>query len=934
MVPPPLTWDPKTPMPSPAHFEDVKSSTERTPMFEPSDFGDDEELQTVVTTAAYDLRPKFTGRSVTIRRLGELIDRAFDKRELAFAVVTGDAGSGKSRLVGELIARVKARHGDAIVITGADDGQVYGPIARALAARYGIGAADEVGDARDRLEAGVRAVLPPARTLEVVHLVAHLMRIPFDDSPVLAPLLEAPQRLEARAFMALKRLIAAEAERAPLLIVLENLETAGAETVNLISYLAAGLRDARIAILATGTTKLVERHPSFGDGEVAPTRIELGALTALEAEELLRELCKQLADVPPKLVDHVRGLGGSAAASPRTIHELVRLLLESDVIVREGLMWRVDAKALAATTLPKTYDALVAARLRVMDATERRVLEMAAAVGETSWLDAILAIERSTTAIGAAGFGAIDADGPTLAQIAASGDHSRVAVVAAVGKLVEHEWLSESSAATIPGERELRFASPNLWQLVYAGIDEPRRRTYHATVARWHELHPEGRGAAAQEEVAHHLALAGEAREAAVRYRRAAEFARAQFANERAIRLYDRALACFGAGAPGDLATRIQLWHDLGSIYELIGDFEAALGAFERMLRLSWVFASKTKAAVAFNKMGRVWRRRGDLRLALEYLERGLELFRSAADARGIAGSLDDIGKSLQMLGRYDEAHAKITEALQRRGKGGDPRSIATSLSRLGEVQTDRGQYESALTCHQEALELRQKAGDRWGVAVSHNNLAALAFELGDPAGARTGWLSALAEAEGIGALPLTALILTNLGELALATNAVEEARSRLDNALEIIDDIEDRGLESECCRHLAQLEAHQGHPTEARELAERALTAARKTGLREKEAQAQITLGDVLSASLYDAGADAGEPMAAAAYSKGVEILRSIHNDAALGRALLSYGRFKAESGQIADGKDLLRDALAVFSRLGLAKPAQDVTDVLSKLG
>jgi tetratricopeptide (TPR) repeat protein len=332
--------------------------------------------------------------------------------------------------------------------------------------------------------------------------------------------------------------------------------------------------------------------------------------------------------------------------------------------------------------------------------------------------------------------------------------------------------------------------------------------------------------------------------------------------------------------------------------------------------------------------MGRVWRRKGDLKLALEYLERGLELFRGAGDGRGIAGSLDDIGKSLQMLGRYDEAHAKITEALQRRGKGGDPRSIATSLSRLGEVQTDRGQYESALTCHQEALELRQKAGDRWGVAVSHNNLAALAFELGDPAGARTGWLSALAEAEGIGALPLTALILTNLGELALATNAVEEARSRLDNALEIIEDVEDRGLETECCRHLATLERLSGHPQAARELAERALDVARRAGLREKEAQAYLAIGEVLSASLYDVSSDSSDAHdAAVAYEQAIEVLRSIHHEAQLGKALVAFGRFKAETGAVADGKDMLRDAIAMFAKLGLSKPHDEIEKLLATL-
>src|SRR5262249_32659468 len=67
---------------------------------------------------------------------------------------------------------------------------------------------------------------------------------------------------------------------------------------------------------------------------------------------------------------------------------------------------------------------------------------------------------------------------------------------------------------------------------------------------------------------------------------------------DRATRLYAAALGCLGQG---DLASRIHLWHDLGSVFQLKGDHDSALGAFERMLRLAWVVASRTKAAVAFN---------------------------------------------------------------------------------------------------------------------------------------------------------------------------------------------------------------------------------------------------------------------------------------------------------------------------------------------
>jgi len=919
----PVTWEHNTPAPGSLSGAE---GTERTPQFEPADFGEGEEERTVVTKTAYELRSRFTGRSRAIAQLQELTDKAFDEGQVGFAVITGEPGMGKSRIVSELIARVRTVHPTTVAVQGIADenARAYGPVARALTVRFGLAPGEDPAESRDKIQAGVAEVVPASKVPEVAHLIAHLLRVPFDDSPVVTPLLESPQRLEARLFMALKRFLQAEAERHPVFVVIENLEMCGQDTINFVHYLAAGLRDARVVLIGTATKALYERHPAFGDGEVAPTRIDLGALSPSEAEDLFRELTRPLQEVPPNLVAHIRSLGGS----PRAIHELVRLLLESDCIVREGLVWRLDAKNMAASTLPKTYDEVVSARLRVMDTTEKRVLEMAAVVGETSWLDAILALERHDQRTA-------DPDGPTLGQIAASGDHSRIAVVAAIAKLIEREWIVEVPSSSISGERELRFAYPNLWSIVYKGIDEAKRRGYHGAVARWLELHPEGRSPSAQEEVARHLALAGEAREAATRYRRSAEAARSQFANETAIRLFDRALACIGDTDP---SARIHIWHDLGSVYELIGDFEAALGAFERMLRLSWVVASKTKAAVAFNKMGRVWRRKGDLKLALEYLERGLELFRGANDARGIAGSLDDIGKSLHMLGRYDEAHAKITEALARRGKGGDKRAIATSLSRLGDVQQDRGQYESALTCHREAMELRKAAGDRWGVVVSENNLAALAFETGDYAEARAGWLSGLSDAEAIGALPLCALILTNLGEVALVDGKLDEARSRLENALEIIEDIEDRGLESDCCRHLATLEKLQGHTAAARELAERALAVAKKSGLREQEAQAYLTLGDVLSTTISQFGSPEtpgpDESMSAEiAFAKAIDVLRSIRNEAALGKALFAFGRYKAETGDIGGGKDMLRDAIMVFSKLGLGRPAEAAKKLLSTL-
>src|SRR5687768_7657878 len=110
----PLTWDRNTPPPPGGLDLDTPEGTEPTPMFETADlgegFGDSEGERTVIQSATpYDLRPKFTGRGNALQQLQVLVDKAFTQKQVAFAVVIGEPGMGKSRIVSELVAREKTK---------------------------------------------------------------------------------------------------------------------------------------------------------------------------------------------------------------------------------------------------------------------------------------------------------------------------------------------------------------------------------------------------------------------------------------------------------------------------------------------------------------------------------------------------------------------------------------------------------------------------------------------------------------------------------------------------------------------------------------------------------------------------------------------------------------------------------------------------------
>jgi tetratricopeptide (TPR) repeat protein len=860
--------------------------------------------------------PRFVGRVNELAEMHTLLGDVVKEHACKFVLVAGVAGIGKTRFASELRRRFTDVR---FVMSSASAATTvpYAPFARQLRDLFGIAEDASPDVARAALTAAIASVLPAARAFEVSHLLARLAGYPFFDSPVVEPLAETPAQLDARTFIALKHYLAALAARAPLCLVFDDIDRAPAEAVNLLHYLAAGLAHAPIMLLGLGRPELFDAHPSFGDGDIAFHRLELGPLSPDEAVQLLSELVR--GDTPQLLIEHARD---QMDGTPRALYELVRYLVETEVLLRSGDRYALDMGALEHLLLPADLETILAERLELVPANERDVLEKAAACGEIFWLDAIVALVRAVSLE--------DPDGPSLNEVAAAGDRTRTEVEGVLRSLEQRGLVCAEPHASLATEREYRFAYPPWWDVVYERLDEDRKHRYHRLVAQWLELRPT-RCAQSAEEIGSHLERAGDGVGAAYHYRLAANHARDKFYNDRAIRLYEAALGCLG---PNDLAQRIGLWHDLGTVFQLKGEFDQAVTAFERMLRLSWVVASRTKAAVAFNKLGRIHRQKGDLPVALEYLQRGLALFEQADDVRGVAASHDDIGQVYWLFARYAEALDHSARSLELRRKLGDKSSIASSLAAIGHIERHRGLFDASEACFREAAAIRESIGDTMGLVQCKNGLGMLAFQRGDVADAKQYWERALADAEKLGALPLCAMLLNHLGEAARASNQRAEARRQFEAAEMLARELDDRRILAEALLNQGLLDLQVGSLDSAFELCQRALELAEGAGIMVDVGRALIALGEVRAAVLFTQGdTEFGANRKAEEYfTRGVELFRKLGNDAELAMALERYGKFRVESNQVAVGRDLLTEANAIFERLGM-RAGEEVRRVLGEL-
>jgi ATP/maltotriose-dependent transcriptional regulator MalT len=294
--------------------------------------------------------PAFIGRTRELAQLLQLLERAEAGRP-AVALVAGDAGVGKTRLLAELAAHA-ARGGARVLVGGClqvgDVGLPYVPF---------IDAFRDVGADPDeaKLIAPLVAAVPGlGRLVPAGGQDAAEVPLPTGDG------FEQVQLLDG-VLSVLTRL----AEREPVVLVLEDVHWADAASRHLLGFLARTLRSSRVLLVASyRSDELHRRHP------LRPLLAELIRIPGLERIEL-----------PPfsreELAEYLRALVGGEVPSSAVDRILARS--EGNAFFAEEL---VAAGAVRTEVhLPDALADVLLGRIEALPELAREVLKVAAAAG-------------------------------------------------------------------------------------------------------------------------------------------------------------------------------------------------------------------------------------------------------------------------------------------------------------------------------------------------------------------------------------------------------------------------------------------------------------------------------------------------------------------------------------------------------------------------
>ncbi len=351
---------------------------------------------------------------------------------------------------------------------------------------------------------------------------------------------------------------------------------------------------------------------------------------------------------------------------------------------------------------------------------------------------------------------------------------------------------------------------------------------------------------------------------------KAGDFSKNNFQNQRAIYYYDK--LADSLDHIKQQAAYVKTLLKKADILVLIGDWNECERVLNNALALASSSGDKLLLGRANNDLGNLLILKGNYQEAFKYLEIAATFFEDIDDSIGKSKVYGNLGNVFFRQGEYEKAKDYFKESLSIQKQIEQTSNNFGIVSNLGLALMNQGQYEEAIANMQPHLEQCEKEGNKQGIANISIYLGIVHFEKGDNDQAMICYQKGLKECEDLGNKFLIAIALGCMGKLLVKKGHFDTAKELYDRDLKLVEELGDKQGTSITLGLMGDLSLEEGNFDQAIEYITKQLRLSEELNYQKGIASALGSLGDAFfHKNEYKE--------AKKAYEKGIKICEEIDN-------------------------------------------------------
>ncbi|MBN2148030.1 MAG: AAA family ATPase [Anaerolineales bacterium] len=422
------------------------------------------------------MQTRMVGRDSELSRLNTLYDQALQGGRPVFALVVGEDGVGKSRLLMEFVNQVEAQTPAFYLMSSralAQTQRVPFYLWKTLwQNRFGMSYTDTAQVASEKFMREVQRLwgrtLGPVPAVEVAHLAGSLIGLDWPGSPYLARFSQDALGRVNRGYELTYQLLCRAAQSRPTVLVLDDLQWADQDSLDLLGYLIGsedmlGSEGLPLLVLGASRTEFIDRNPALVK---AAHLLELPEMPV--TGEIVAAAYTSLRGLPVQMLNSLAQFG---RGNPYFLEEIVRYVLRSGEEDSEDATLETLARLRAQP--PESLEAMLRSRLGDLTRMARAAAMLASISGRVFWVGAIEAAVRAM--IGKA----------TDTQLTLPSALAEQTIEEGLRQLVQCELVFPRANSSFSSEQEYIFKHDLLRDVAYSMIPVHYRKPYHLAIANW-----------------------------------------------------------------------------------------------------------------------------------------------------------------------------------------------------------------------------------------------------------------------------------------------------------------------------------------------------------------------------------------------------------------------------------------------------------------